>query len=232
MRLGCVEQASGGVLFLDEIGEMSPTVQAKLLRVLEQREFMRVGGARTIQANVRIVAATNRDLKKALSRGDFREDLYYRLRVFEIMAPPLRERKEDIFPLAEAFLEEIGRAVGRPSGGISREVRDALLAYSWPGNARELRNVLERATILCDGGLIVLEHLPPEVAQKKPSDLPDGPVFAGETLEATEREMIIAALKKAENNRSKAARLLGVTRPTLYYKLQKYGLGRPAPPNS
>ena len=141
------------MLFLDEVGEMSPAVQAKLLRVLQEREFQRLGGTRPIKADVRVVAATNRDLEAALARGEFREDLYYRLRVFEIRLPPLRERREDILPLAEAFLEELGAAVGRPAAGISREAREALLAYAWPGNVRELRNALERATILCDGGL-------------------------------------------------------------------------------
>lgn len=225
-HLGCVEQATGGVLFLDEIGEMSPSLQAKLLRFLEQREFTRVGGARPIQANVRLVAATNRDLRALLARGDFREDLYYRLRVFELVAPPLRERKEDILPLAEAFLEEIGRNIGRPAGGLSQQVHDALLAYAWPGNARELRNVLERATILCDGGLITLDHLPPEVAAKEAGDLGADARHApaGATLESAEREMILAALKRSGDNRSEAARLLGVTRPTLYYKIRKHGL--------
>jgi transcriptional regulator with GAF, ATPase, and Fis domain len=225
-RLGCIEQASGGLLFLDEVGEMSPAVQAKLLRVLEQREFTRVGGARPIRANVRLVAATNRALVAAIAQGTFREDLYYRLRVFEITAPPLRERTEDIFPMAEAFLEEIGRAVARPAGGISRQAHDALLAYPWPGNARELRNVLERATILCDGGLITLDHLPPEVAGRGAEVKPGSATFPGFHLETVERELIYKALEQAENNRSRAAKLLGITRPTLYYKLRKFGISR------
>src|SRR5438094_239732 len=165
---GQIEVASGGVLFLDEVGEMSPSAQAKLLRVLQEREFQRLGASRPMKADVRIVAATNRDLETALARGQFREDLYYRLRVFEIRLPPLRERREDILPMAEAFLEEIGPAVGRPAAGISREAHEALLSYPWPGNARELRNALERATILCDGGLITVEHLPMGVG--RPTD--------------------------------------------------------------
>ncbi|HKC23651.1 MAG TPA: sigma 54-interacting transcriptional regulator, partial [Thermoanaerobaculia bacterium] len=164
---GRIEQASGGVLFLDEIGEMSLTVQAKVLRVLQEREFQRLGGTRAVRANVRFVAATNRDLAAAIARGQFREDLYYRLNVFEIALAPLRERPEDILPLADWFLSEVGPSVGRPAAGISREAKDAMLRYSWPGNARELRNVLERATILCDGGLITLEHLPVEVGSRK-----------------------------------------------------------------
>lgn len=225
-RLGRIEQAAGGVLFLDEVGEMSPGVQAKLLRVLEQREFVRVGGERSIQANVRLIAATNRDLRAALARGDFREDLYYRLRVFEIAVPPLRERQEDIFPLAEAFLEETGRSAARPAGGLSREVREALIAYSWPGNARELRNVIERATILCDGGLITLDHLPAEVRKSEKVFFDDGGLFPpyGINLESVERDLIEKALRQAKNNRSAAARLLGITRSQFYYRAQKHGV--------
>lgn len=226
MRLGCIERAAGGILFLDEVGEMSLAAQAKLLRVLEQREFSRVGGARTLHADVRVVAATNRDLKAALSHGLFREDLYYRLRVFEVAVPPLRERLEDILPLAEAFLEEIGRTVGRPAGGRSAQVNEALMNYTWPGNARELRNVLERATILCDGGLITLDHLPLEVGNRDGGlRSPDGTSELGRLhLENIERDLIIKALEQAKNNRAEAARLLGITRPTLYYKMQKFGL--------
>ena len=159
-RAGKIEQAAEGVLFLDEVAEMSPSVQAKFLRVLQEKEFQRLGGSRVQKADVRIIAATNRDLSAALARGDFREDLYYRLRVFEIALPPLRDRKEDILPLAEAFVEEIGKTVGQACAGISKQARDALLSYSWPGNVRELRNAIERAMILCDGGLITAEHLP------------------------------------------------------------------------
>jgi len=228
-RAGRIEQAAGGVLFLDEVGEMSPIVQAKLLRVLQEREYQRLGGTRPIKADVRVVAATNRDLEAALARGDFREDLYYRLRVFEIRLPPLRERPEDILPMAEAFLEEIGPAVGRPAAGISREAHDALLSYPWPGNVRELRNALERATILCDGGLITLEHLPigvgrsgpaPGPVQGSPGVLPAG----GVNLEGVERDLIARALQQARNNRSRAARLLGISRSQLYSRMQKHGL--------
>ena len=156
---GQLEQAAGGTLFLDEVGEMSPSAQAKLLRVLQEREFQRLGGTRVLKTNARIVAATNRDLQKAIARGQFREDLFYRLNVFAIHLPALRDRREDILPLTEAFLDEIGRAFGRPPAGISREAQRALMEDHWPGNVRELRNVLERAAILCDGGLIAAEHL-------------------------------------------------------------------------
>src|SRR5215475_12143773 len=159
-RPGKIEQAGGGVLFLDEVGDMSPPVQAKFLRVLQEREYQRLGGTRTLRADVRVLAATNRDLKAAIAHGAFREDLYYRLAVFEIALPPLRDRPEDILPLVEAFLEDIGRSIGRPAAGISQEVQHTLEAYRWPGNVRELRNAIERAVILCEGGLVTSEHLP------------------------------------------------------------------------
>ena len=231
-RLGCIEQAAGGILFLDEVGEMSLAAQAKLLRVLEQREFTRVGGARALRADVRVVAATNRDLKAAIRKGTFREDLYYRLRVFEITVPPLRERQEDILLLADTFLEEIGHAVGRPAGGRSDQVNEALTAYAWPGNARELRNVIERATILCDGGLITLDHLPAEVGKRAGGLTALDETAAPECfhIESAERNLIMKALNLAKGNRAQAARLLGITRPNLYYRMQKYGLvSGPAP---
>jgi len=219
-RAGKIEQAAGGVLFLDEVGEMSPSVQAKFLRVLQEREFQRLGGSRVQKADVRVIAATNRDIAAALATGQFREDLYYRLKVFEIALPPLRERKEDIPLLAEAFIREIGPKVGA-CAGISKEARDALLAYSWPGNVRELRNAIERAIILCAGGLITAAHLP----------LPQGGngrgasgTAAGRSLEDVERELVENALKDARNNKAQAARLLGITRAQLYSRLQKYGI--------
>jgi two-component system NtrC family response regulator len=228
-RPGRIEQAAGGVLFLDEVGEMSPVVQAKLLRVLQEREFQRLGATRPTKTDARIIAATNRDLETALTRGEFREDLYYRLRVFEIRLPPLRERRDDILPMAEAFLEEIGPIVGRPAAGISRDAHEALLSYSWPGNARELRNALERATILCDGGLITLEHLPIGINAPRPvrgrdtsaRSFPSG----GVSLDGVERDLITKALAESKNNRSRAARLLGITRSQLYSRMQKHRLG-------
>jgi transcriptional regulator with GAF, ATPase, and Fis domain len=227
-RPGRIEQAAGGVLFLDEVGEMSPAVQAKLLRVLQEREFQRLGGTRPMKADVRVVAATNRDLATALARGEFREDLYYRLGVFEIRLPPLRERPEDILPMADAFLEELGPAVGRPAAGISRQAHEALLSYPWPGNVRELRNALERATILCDGGLITLEHLPISVGKPDGNAAPQAQTETfppgGIQLDAVERDLIAKALHEADNNRSRAARLLGITRSQLYSRMQKYGL--------
>ncbi|HVR09286.1 MAG TPA: sigma 54-interacting transcriptional regulator [Thermoanaerobaculia bacterium] len=223
---GSLDQAAGGVLFLDEVGEMSLLVQAKLLRVLEQREFQRLGGTRPIRAELRLVAATNRDLPAAIGRGQFREDLYYRLHVFEIRLPPLRERPEDIPALVEVFLADLGAAMGRPAAGISREARDRLLAHSWPGNVRELRNAIERALILCEGGLITGEHLPIAVAAGASGaagavELPPG----GLALDDLERDLVAKALERSRGNRTRAARLLGLTRAQLYTRLSRHGLG-------
>jgi transcriptional regulator with GAF, ATPase, and Fis domain len=226
-RPGKIEQAAGGVLFLDEVGEMSPAVQAKFLRVLQEREYQRLGGTRTLKADMRVLAATNRDLKDAIAKGDFREDLYYRLAVFDIALPPLRERPEDILLLVEAFLEELGRSVGRPAAGVSNEARERLVAYPWPGNVRELRNAIERAVILCEGGLIASEHLPLGiVAAPKPEAAvtPVSPAQGAATLDAAEREMIVQALARAGNNKSKAARFLGLTRAQLRSRIEKHGL--------
>jgi transcriptional regulator with GAF, ATPase, and Fis domain len=227
---GRIEQANGGVLFLDEVGEMAPTVQAKLLRVLEEREFMRLGSTRLQRADVRLIAATNRDLHGAMRRGEFREDLYYRLGVFEISLPPLRDRREDIVELADSFLEEIGGIVGRPATGISREAKDHLIAYAWPGNVRELRNAIERAVILADGGYIRPEHLPVtaprQVVVPAAGEMPtSAPLPAGGVnLEAIERSLVVKALSQARHNKTRAAKLLGLTRAQLYSRIEKYGL--------
>ena len=238
---GRIELAQGGVLFLDEVGETSPSVQAKLLRVLEEREFQRLGGTRTLKADLRVVAATNRDLRAAMARGTFREDLFYRLAVFEIRVPPLRERTDDILPLAGSFLEEIGSELGRPAAGISRDAKEALLGYSWPGNVRELRNVLERASILCDGGLVTNEHLVLPAAGFVPAGpagtAPPVPASSGEpppgaspgasSLADLERSAIERALTRARFNKSRAARALGLTRGQLYGKLRRLGISEP-----
>jgi transcriptional regulator with GAF, ATPase, and Fis domain len=231
-RAGKIEQAAGGVLFLDEVGEMSPSVQAKFLRVLQEREFQRVGGSRTIKADLRIVAATNRDPRASIASGTFREDLYYRLAVFEIHLPPLRERPQDILVLAEAFLEEVGHTIGRPAAGISQDAREQLMVHAWPGNVRELRNAIERAVILCQGGLVTREHLPITVArpatervQIAVSESAEFPV-EGVALEAVERELLEKAMAKAGNNKSRAASLLGLSRGQLYSLLRRHGLTR------
>jgi len=226
---GHIELAAGGSLFLDEITDMPPATQAKLLRILQEREFRRLGGTQIIKANVRVIAATNRDLRAAVADGTFRADLFYRLFVFDIHIAPLRDRADDILALSEAFLHEIERSLGRPPSRISRNARQALADYDWPGNVRELRNVLERAAILADGGLIASEHLslgpgralpvtevhvgPPEAT---PAGSPDFP--------SVERTMIARALHAARFNKSQAAKTLGLTRAQLYVRLKRHGL--------
>jgi DNA-binding NtrC family response regulator len=216
-KVGQIELASNGVLFLDEITEMSLSAQAKFLRVLQEREFQRLGGTRTIKANVRVIAATNRDLRKMVERGGFREDLYYRLQVFEIAIPPLRHRTSDVLPLADAFLQDIARSFGRPPAGLTAGAKRALLEHSWPGNARELRNALERAAILCEGGLIAPQHLV----------LPTSPhTLTAETtdLNEVERQTITHVMRETHGNKSRAAKRLGLSRTQLYVRLRKYGL--------
>jgi len=230
---GQIERAAGGVLFLDEVAEMSLSAQAKFLRVLQEREFQRLGGTRPLTADVRVIAATNRDLPTAIERGTFREDLYYRLQVFEIRMPPLRERPEDILPLSEAFLADLSRSFARPPAGVSREAHERLKGYAWPGNVRELRNILERAAILCDGGLISAEHLALPVSRVKAAARNEqvegtgtrpvtGPISVD--LMGTERAMVEQALKDARYNKAKAARALGLTRTQLYVRLRRHGL--------
>jgi len=222
---GQIELAGGGVLFLDEVTEMTPSAQAKFLRVLQEREFQRLGGTRPQKANVRVIAATNRDLRKAVDRGDFREDLYYRLQVFDIRIPPLRERQADVLDLGESFLDEIGRSFGRPPAGLTRDARDALLAHDWPGNVRELRNALERAAILCEGGLIAAHHL----ALQRASLPVSAPVLdTTRDLGAVERDLIARAMRDAGGNKAKAARRLGLSRTQLYVRLRKYDLDKSA----
>lgn len=226
---GRIEQANGGVLFLDEVGEMAPSVQAKLLRVLEQREFLRLGGTRTLRADIRVIAATNRDLLAAIRRGQFREDLYYRLGVFEIALPALRERPEDIPELAASFLEEIGGIIGRPAAGLAQDAKDQLAVYAWPGNVRELRNAIERAVILADGGFIHSEHLPVRAPRLAPVPSGSGDGLAalpagGVSLDAIERSLVSKALTQTRHNKTRAARLLGLTRAQLYSRIEKYGL--------
>jgi two-component system NtrC family response regulator len=217
---GQIELAAGGVLFLDEVSEMSPSAQAKFLRVLQEREFQRLGGTRLLKANVRIIAATNRDLRKAVERGDFREDLFYRLQVFDIRLAPLRERRTDIVPLSDAFLQEIARSFGRPPAGLTRDAREALLRHDWPGNVRELRNALERAAILSEGALISAEHL--SLYARRPV------LDATTDLNAVERSTIEQVLRECRGNKSKAAKRLGLSRTQLYVRLRKYQLEQPS----
>jgi len=229
---GQLEQAGGGTLFLDEVGEMTLPAQAKFLRVLQEREFQRLGGTRVLKSDARIVAATNRDLARAIAQGTFREDLFYRLNVFAIRLPPLRDRRDDVLPLSEAFLADIARGLGRPPSGISKDARQALTEYEWPGNVRELRNILERAAILCEGGLITHEHLSlgaltPRAAAPPPTPAamlqPASPSSATD-LKSMERALIEQALRDARFNKSKAATALGLTRAQLYVRMKRYGL--------
>ncbi|HEX2455334.1 MAG TPA: sigma 54-interacting transcriptional regulator [Vicinamibacterales bacterium] len=215
---GLIELAAGGVLFLDEISEMSLAAQAKFLRVLQEREFQRLGGTRLLKANIRVVAATNRELRKAVAQGDFREDLFYRVQVFDIHIAPLRERRGDILPLSEAFLQELGRSFARPPATLTAEAGAALLRYDWPGNVRELRNALERAVILCDDGLITPQHLSLESTVKggSSSDTTD--------LGTIEREAIAKVLRDCRGNKAYAARRLGLSRTQLYVRIRRYGL--------
>jgi transcriptional regulator with GAF, ATPase, and Fis domain len=221
---GQIELAGGGVLFLDEVSEMSSSSQAKFLRVLQEREFQRLGGTKVLKANIRVVAATNKDLQKAVERGEFRQDLFYRLQVFDIQIPPLRDRRSDILPLSEAFLREIAKSFGRPPAGLTKDAREALLAHSWPGNVRELRNALERAAILADGGLIHADHL-----ALSPS--PEISTLAVEVtttdLTVVERETIARVLREMRWNKSRAAKRLGLSRTQLYVRMRKYGLDDP-----
>src|ERR1700682_3916567 len=217
---GQIELAAGGVLFLDEVSEMSLSAQAKFLRVLEEREFQRLGGTRLQKADVRVVAATNRDLRKAVDRGAFREDLYYRLHIFDIRLPPLRERPSDIPLLADVFLQDIGRSFGRPQAGLTRDARDALLQYGWPGNVRELRNALERAVILAEGGLITAGHLSLRSDERVSSS-------TSTDLAAVERDTIARVMQETRGNKSRDADRLGLTRTQLYVRLRKHKIDQP-----
>jgi len=218
---GLVELASGGVLFLDEVSEMSRSAQAKFLRVLQEHEFQRLGGTRVLKTNIRVIAATNRDLRKAVEQGDFREDLFYRLRVFDINIPALRDRVADILPLSQMFLQEIGKSFGRPSAGLTPAARRALLQYDWPGNVRELRNVLERASILCEDGSIDTKELILESSPRSSSvDTTD--------LSVAERTTIVKVLRDCRGNKTKAARRLGLSRTQLHLRIRKYQLGETA----
>src|SRR5262249_37659582 len=215
LKPGHFELANDGVLFLDEVTEMPLAAQAKLLRVLQEREFFRLGATRPIRVNLRVITATNQDLRSAVAHGRFREDLYYRINVFDISLPPLRARGGDIVLLAEHFLQEFARVNDRPPAQLTQAAEEALLTHDWPGNVRELRNVLERAMILCDGTSIGAEHL--SVPQ-------DCPPLIGAELDTLERRAIERALRGAGDNKAKAARKLGISRTQLYTRLRKHGL--------
>jgi two-component system response regulator AtoC len=221
-RRGRFELADGGTLFLDEVSELRPELQAKLLRVLQERRFERVGGTRTIEVDVRIVAATNCDLAAEMKSGRFREDLYHRLAVFPVRIPPLRERLPDIIPLAEALLDRISRQLGRSTLSLDDAARARLISYAWPGNVRELGNVLERAAILCEGSTIGADLIltgPLDASFKLVAE-----ATSGEKLEDLEREAIRHMLALTGGNRKQTAARLGIGLRTLYDKLKVYDL--------
>lgn len=213
---GRIELADGGTLFLDEIAELKPALQVKLLRVLQERRFERVGGTRTIDADVRWIAATNRNLDRMLDEGSFREDLYHRIAVFPVHLPPLRERRGDILRLADSILERIGRELGRMDLALTEDARQALTVSDWPGNVRELTNSLERAAILADSGIIGAEHL------TSAHGAVPARTTGGKTLAELEREAIERTLEEVGDNRRMAAEQLGIGLRTLYDKLKKY----------
>jgi two-component system, NtrC family, response regulator AtoC len=230
-KIGLFEEADKGTIFLDEMGEMDPAMQSKLLRVLEEKKLRRVGGARNIDIDVRVIAATNRNLQMAIREGLFREDLFYRLNVFPIRIPPLRERREDIPVLAKFYLMRYNRAFSRNFQEIEAEALRLMEVYDWPGNIRELKNVIERICIMHNGPVLRREYLPLEICRQ---DHPTGPVIAPEllqeglgleeTIDAVEKKIIEAALARSQGNVLQAAHLLKVPRGTLRYKMAKHGL--------
>jgi Nif-specific regulatory protein len=226
-RIGRFEQADQGSIFLDEIGDLSPALQAKLLRVLQEKEIERVGSNQTIKIDVRVIAATNRNLEEAIKKGTFREDLYYRLNVVTISLPPLRERKEDIPVLLEYFLKKYSRENKKEVSSITKEGKELLLHYDYPGNVRELENVIERAVVLCRGEAITSQDLPlslresrTEMALAQSREAHSLP----ETLETLERQLIISALERNGGVQTRAAEDLGISERVMRYKIKKYGI--------
>ena len=246
MKKGLFEAADGGTLFLDEIGELSPLLQAKLLRVLEDQVIRRVGGIRDMQVDVRVIAASNRDLEKAVREGQFRQDLYYRLAIIAIFIPPLRERKEDILPLVDFFIERYNRRFKKSIRGITDDTRRLIFTHNWPGNVRELKNTIERGMILEDEPFLRPEYLPFSVGESggrtlfertAPAEagqpLPNGRMLprlyipeGGTSLEEVEHAMVELAMRQAHGNQTHAAKLLDISRDALRYKLKKFGLIR------
>ncbi|RKX79520.1 MAG: sigma-54-dependent Fis family transcriptional regulator [Spirochaetes bacterium] len=219
-KRGRFELAHAGTIFLDEIGEINQNIQIKILRVLQTKQFERVGGEETLEVDVRVIAATNKDLKQEIEKGNFREDLYYRLNVVNIFVPPLRERKEDIPLLVTAFLREFSQENNRNIEGIDPKARNVLYNYSWPGNIRELRNCIESAIVMCKGNIITIDDLPPSVRTE--SDGNYIKINLGESLAEAEKKIIQHTLHYQHGNKSKTAEILGIGRKTLHRKLREY----------
>ncbi len=227
VKKGLFEVADGGTLFLDEIGDMNQAMQAKLLRLIEQKTFRRMGGIKDIQVDIRIISATNKDLRRLKDDGKFREDLFYRINVISIYIPPLRERREDILPLAKYFMQRYNEEFHKNFKGLSKEAEELLLRYDWPGNVRELRNVMERAMILGEGDTILVDHLPVEILGEapKPAELELIKIPPkGISLEKLEETLVRQALRLTRGNQTKAAKLLDISRDALRYRMQKFGI--------
>jgi len=234
MRVGRFELANGGTIFLDEIGDMSPNLQVKLLRVLQEQKFERVGGTRTLEIDVRIIAATNKNLINAVNRGTFRQDLYYRLNVIPIKVPPLRHRKSDIPLLIDFFFKRIDPRKRNGISGFSSEAGDALVAYDWPGNVRELENMVERMSILANGDQVELEDIPESIKGKGAKikavevTIPKDGIVFDQAVEEYEKKLILEALNETNWVKTKAAKLLNINRTTLIEKMKKKKLAKPA----
>lgn len=226
LKRGLLELADGGTLFLDEIGDMAQGMQAKILRLIEQKTFRRIGGVKDLHVDVRIISATNKDLKKMMVEGKFREDLFYRLNIVALRIPALRERRDDILLLAKHFVDKYNRAFHKMVRDISKEVESFFMAYHWPGNVRELKNVIERAMILGEGDSLLLGHLPMEIVGGNQEQLPTGLNLPPEgiSMEKLEESLVREALVMAKGNQTKSARLLGISRDSLRYRMQKFGI--------
>lgn len=228
VKKGLLEVADGGTLFLDEIGDMNPNLQAKLLRLVEQKSFRRIGGLKDIRVNVRIITASNRDLVRLKEEGKFREDLFYRINIASLRIPPLRERPNDILPLTKYFIQKYNEEFHKNVQKVSKVVEDFFMSYSWPGNVRELRNVIERAMIHGDGDTLLMEHLPVEILGKasKEGEVIEGIRIPPEgiSLEKVEEALVRQALRLTNGNQTKAAKLLDISRDALRYRMQKFGI--------
>ncbi len=225
-KRGLFELADKGTLFLDEVGEIPLILQAKLLRVLEEQTFRRLGGLKDINLDVRVIAATNRNLREAVKEGVFRQDLYFRINVIHIQIPPLRERRADILPLARHFIEHYNHKFKRQILGISAEAEHVMTRHDWPGNVREVRNAVERAMILEDSSYITPSSLPLSLSEQAEAPVAQTDVFpeGGLSLQETEKQLLARALEKTGGNQTQAARLLRITRDTLRYKMKKFNL--------